>query len=124
MSEPSRIETHVDTSDPDAAMTFTVLLVGGILLAAIILLIQGLYERAEEAQFERKVVAEVPDELRRLRIDQLERLAGVRWVDKAHGIVTMPIDRAIAALVAEPNPAAPVAVPSPATAAGLPRGTR
>jgi K+-sensing histidine kinase KdpD len=108
LSEHPPVETHVDTSDPDAAITFTVLVIGAILVAAIVIFIQGLYEKASDAQFERKVVAEKPEELRQLRIAQQERLAHVKWVDKVHGIVTMPIDEAMAALVAEPNPAAPV----------------
>jgi len=44
----------------------------------------------------------------------------VRWVDRERGLVTIPIDEAIARLVASADPAAPVvAVPAaPAPAPG------
>lgn len=113
MSEHEHHASHVEESDPDSRMTFTVIVVGTILLAVVVVFIQGLYERANRAEFGRKVIRETPAELHRLRVEQLTRLNATAWVDRKNGIVAVPIDRAIELMLADPNPAAPVAVPAP-----------
>ena len=119
MSDHEHHASHVEEADPDATMTFTVIVVGTILLAVIVVFIQGLYERANRAEFERKVVRETPAELHGLRVQQLTRLNAMAWVDKKNGIVAVPIDKAIDLLLADPDPAAPVALPAP-SAPGTP----
>ena len=113
MSEHEHHASHVEESDPDSTMTFTVIVVGTILLAVIVVFIQGLYERANRAELGRKVVSETPAELHRLRVEQLTRLNAMAWVDRKNGIVAVPIDKAIDLMLADPNPAAPVVLPVP-----------
>jgi hypothetical protein len=51
------------------------------------------------------------------KIERAEWLANYNWVDRAHGIVTMPIERAMDAVVAgavPPPPAASGTAPAPA----------
>jgi len=111
---------HVEEADPDALSTLTVGIVGTLVLVMVVVLVQGMYGQVSRAEWERKVVSQIPEELRTLRASQLERLQQVRWVDRERGLVTIPIDEAIARLVASADPAAPVvAVPAaPAPAPG------
>ena len=99
--------SHVEESDPDALQIAFIGAVGAILVVAVIFLIQGLYERRVNAEFQRKVIPEVPRALREARIEQLEKFQP-RFIDKEKGIVAVPIEEAMAAVVASPDPAAPV----------------
>jgi hypothetical protein len=75
--------------------------------------VQGLYESVNRAEFDRKVVAEVPAELRSLRAAQQTRLHATGWVDKQNGIVAVPIDKAMEMLTRDADPAAPIVLPAP-----------
>lgn len=101
----------VDTSDPDAGTTATVGIVGAILVVIVVVFVQGLYESASRAEFQRKVVGEVPQELRSLRAAQLSRLHESGWVDRQRGIVAIPVEKAMELLAADPDPAAPIVLP-------------
>lgn len=85
--------------EPDSQAIVIVGLVGAILVFVLIVGLVALFHRAEDAEIERKVVAQVPEELDSLRARQLEILNGYRWIDPAKGIVGIPIDRAIGLLV-------------------------
>ena len=117
MSEQDPIELGDNAPDPDALTLATVGLAGTILVIVAVLFVQGLYESASRAEFDRKVVAASPEELRELRAAQLTRLHATGWVDKKNGIVAIPIERAMALLAADPNPAAPIVLPAPAVKA-------
>jgi hypothetical protein len=99
--------------DPDTLTTVTVGIVGTLLVIIVVVFIQGLYDQVNRAEFDRKVVAEVPAELRNLRAAQLTILNQTGWVDKKNGFVAIPIEKAMALLVAEPNPGAPIILPAP-----------
>ncbi len=103
----------VDTSDPDASTVATVGFVGTILVIIVVVFVQGLYERASRAEFRRKVIDEIPQELRNLRAAQLTKLHATGWVDKRNGLVAIPIERAMELLAADPDPAAPIILPVP-----------
>ena len=118
MSDQERHATGVEESDPDAASTAIVGTLGVLVLVIVILLVQGLYETASRAEFERKVVRETPEELDTVRADQLSKFTP-RIVDPAHGTVAIPIEDAMAALLRAPDPGAPVVSP-PASAAPAP----
>lgn len=118
MSENEQRVPPADPPDPDALTTATVGIVGTILVIAAVVFLQGLYESVNRSEFQRKIVVEAPGELNQLRAAQLRRLHATGWVDRQHGIVAIPIERAMALLVADPGLAAPIIVPAPPTAKG------
>lgn len=74
------------------------IIAGAIFLALLILIVVGLeamYYHAENAEWTRKVVGEQPEEIRKLRADQTDRLNSYRWVDAPNHVVAIPIDRAM-----------------------------
>jgi hypothetical protein len=118
LSESEQRVSPADPPDPDALTTATVGIVGTILVIAAVVFLQGLYESVNRSEFQRKIVVEAPGELNQLRAAQLRRLHATGWVDRQHGIVAIPIERAMALLVADPSLAAPIIVPAPPTAKG------
>jgi hypothetical protein len=104
--------------DPDVLTTATVGIVGIILVIAAVVLLQGLYESENRSELQRKIVGEAPAELTDLRAAQIRRLHATAWVDKRNGIVAIPIEKAMALLVADPGLAAPIIVPTPPEATG------
>jgi hypothetical protein len=112
-SEHEQRAMAVDPPDPDALTTATVGIVGTILVIAAVVFVQGLYESVNRSEFQRKIVDEAPAELTDLRAAQLRKLSATAWVDKQNGIVAIPIEKAMALLVANPSWAAPIIVPAP-----------
>jgi len=101
-----------DEPDPDPLTTATVGIAGTILVIIVVVFVQGLYESVNRAEFERKVVNEIPAELRSLRAAQQTRLHATGWVDKKNGIVAVPIDKAMDMLTQDADPAAPIILPA------------
>jgi hypothetical protein len=118
LSEHAERAIVADPPDPDALTTATVGIVGTILVIAAVVFLQGLYESVNRREFRRKIVDEAPTELTELRAAQLRRLSATAWVDKQNGIVAIPIEKAMALLVANPSWAAPIIVPAPPEAKG------
>ena len=109
---------EVDAPDPDAMTIVTVGVAGTIIMIIVVLFVSGLYESVNRAEFQRKVVAAAPVEIRDLRAAQLSRLNESGWVDKKNGLVAIPIDKAIELLAGAADPAAPLAAaPAPTPAA-------
>jgi hypothetical protein len=102
-----RPKMHVEESDPDAFQTLFIGAVGTILVVVAVFVIQGLYERRQRFEFQRKIVSQTPRDLREARAAQLERFQP-RWIDKDAGIVALPIERAMELVAASQDPAAPV----------------
>jgi hypothetical protein len=102
-----------DPPDPDVLTTATVGIVGTILVILSVVVVQGLYESVNRSEFQRKIVNEAPGELNQLRAAQQRKLHATEWVDRQHGIVTIPIERAMALLVADPSLAAQIIAPAP-----------
>jgi len=113
LSEHERHVSPAEAVDPDTLTTATVGIVGTILVIVAVVFVQGLYERASRSEFQRKIVDQAPAELSKLRAAQLARLHATTWVDKQHGFVAIPIEKAMALLVADPSLAAPIIVPAP-----------
>jgi len=100
-------------SDPNTPRTVLVGFVGTVLLVVIIVALQTLFYNVEKKEYQRKIVNQIPEELASLKAQQTENLHAYRWIDKASGIVAIPIDRAIELVVQESsNPAAPVIRPT------------
>ncbi len=87
------------TRDPNAPVTITAGILGALLVALIIILLQAAYFRALDREHQIKVVAETPQELQDLRTAQMEKLEGYKWVDRKNGVVSIPIDRAMELVV-------------------------
>lgn len=90
-------------SDPSSSITVLIGVVGTILLVATVVGLEAVYYNTERVEFERKVVAEAPEELRSIRADQLKNLNAYEWVNRASGTVRIPIDRAMQLVVQEAN---------------------
>ncbi len=102
MSE-HQIETvsGVEESDPDAFSTITIGIVSVLLLVVVIVAVEAMFAQQAQAEFERKVVAESPEEIRSLRAAQLGQISGYRVVDPKAGVVAVPIDRAMELVIEE-----------------------
>ncbi len=87
--------------DPNTSTTILVGLVGAILVFVIIVGLQTLFYRAEYAETVSKVYRRDPQELSRLRADQIEQLHGYRWIDREKGVVAVPIEIALELVVRE-----------------------
>ncbi len=87
--------------DPSSSRTVLVGFIGTVLLFVIIVALQALFYTVERKEFERKVLSEVPEELASLRAKQMENLNAYRWINKASGVVSIPIDQAMKIIVSE-----------------------
>jgi hypothetical protein len=95
---------NVSDRHNDLNVTWTVIagFVGCILLFAFIVAVQILFQRAEQAQFHEKVVAQVPEQLSQLRSEQEARINSYRIVDEKKGVAAIPIDEAMLAFARDP----------------------
>jgi hypothetical protein len=82
-------------------------LVGAILLFVLIVGLQALFLHAEEEQTYDKVTSASDDGIRDLRARQLGALHGYRYVDRAKGVVAIPVERAMELLAREASGKAP-----------------
>ena len=87
--------------DPRSVSTVLVGLVGFVLLLVIVLCLHAIFLRTTRAEFERKVIASKPQELRLMRTEHTEMLNGYRWVSESDGVATIPIDRAMDLVVTD-----------------------
>ena len=87
--------------DPDVPASALVGIVGAIVLFLIIVGLQTLFYRAEQAETVSKVYQTDSQALTRLRADQLEELHSYRWIDQQKGTVAIPIERAMELVVEE-----------------------
>ncbi len=81
---------------PDTSLTAVVGVVFAIVLFVVVVFLQAFFYRQEGEERERKVVAQTPEELAQTRAQQEEALHTYRWVDERHGVVSIPIEQAIA----------------------------
>ena len=91
--------------DPKAFPTFAILIIGSVLVLVIVIALQVLYYRAQNAEDRRKIVAQAPEGLLLLRSQQQEQLAGYRWVSEQDGVAAIPIERAMEIAARELNAA-------------------
>lgn len=88
----------------DLNVTWTVIagVVGCIVVFAFIVAVAILFQRAEQAQFREKIVAESPQELSQLRSEQEAKINSYRMVDEKRGLAAIPIDEAMQAFARDP----------------------
>ena len=98
------------SSDPKAASTLVVGLIGTILLLAVIVLAQVMFYNVQQMEDQAKLYAPKPKELLQVQAEQLAKISTYRYVNETDGIVAIPIDRAIEIVVAEMKSS-----PAPAT---------
>ena len=89
--------------DPSSSPTLAFAILGAILLFVLIVALQAFYYHMQDKEDYRKQVVPAPEEISRLRAEQLEQLNGYRYVDAQKGIVAIPIDRAIKLTVRDMN---------------------
>jgi hypothetical protein len=87
--------------DPDVPASAVVGLVSAILLFVIVVALQALFYRMDEGERSRKVYEQPYEALQKLEADQLGTLNSYGWVDQQQGITRIPIERAMALVVAE-----------------------
>ena len=92
--------------DPDITLTAMVVIVGTLLTFVVVVFLQALFYRAEQKEYERKVVEQAPQAIRGLRADQNAILNKYRWIDQAGGIAAIPIERAMELMVERSGPEA------------------
>ena len=85
----------LDEADPQTGPTTIAALILGFVVVASSLWIEALYRKTADAERVRKVISQEPAELRTLQAGQLDQLRDYRWVDQAHGVVAVPIERAM-----------------------------
>ena len=78
--------------DPNVQKIAMVGVISAIVLFAMIVALQTLFYNVETTEREIKFGYGDPHELARLRTEQLEKLHAYRWIDKAEGVVAIPID--------------------------------
>lgn len=94
---------HLD--DPSATPTAVVVVVFTLLVVITILALQAYFTRVANEQFETKVVSRTPEEKTAIFAEQRQILSGYRWIDREQGVVGIPVERAMALVVAESRPA-------------------
>ncbi len=80
---------------PNVPATVAVGVIGAILLFVLVVVLQAVFYRAQEAERQAKVVAVPSEELVQLRSEQEALLGSYRWIDQANGVVGIPIERAM-----------------------------
>ncbi len=95
---PHSDPTRNDVSTAALAVLGTL---GGLLTFAIIVLVTVVFNQVQNREEYVKQVNYQPQQIADLTHDQLGRLTEVRWVDRQKGVVAIPIDRAMVAVVNE-----------------------
>ena len=109
-----------ETGEPNTTLTAVVGVVFAIVLFALVVFLQAFFYRQEAEEDTRKVVAVAPEELARLKAQQLETLHAYRFVDARAGVVAIPIDRAMELVVRDGGRSPWPAVQPPAAANAAP----
>ncbi len=85
----------VERDELDTTAITAVGVVGAVLVFVIIVALQAWFAKLQQDEYRVKVVGARSEELAGVVADQEEQLHTYRWVDRAHGIVTIPIERAM-----------------------------
>lgn len=73
-----------------AAGLFAVLMV-----VAVVAGLQGMFYKVSEDQRQAKVIEQEPADFKTLQYEQLTKMSGYDWVNKASGTISIPIERAM-----------------------------
>ena len=101
---PEARDSHVidlDEADPQTGPTTVAALILGFLVIASSFGLEALYRKTADAERVRKVISQEPAELRTVQSGQIDQLRDYRWVDESHGVVAVPIDRAMELVISE-----------------------
>jgi hypothetical protein len=101
------------TGEPNALLIVASGAVFALALVAGIFALQGYFYRAEDDENARKVVAVAPEEFAQARAQQAEQIHSYRWIDRAAGVVGIPIEAAMDLVVREGAGPARLAAPAP-----------
>jgi len=105
--EPAAEEAPAAPAEPDigedinAPLIAAIGVVATIVVLAVIMLLVGLYHSTERGEVEQKygaIGATTYDDLHR---EQVARIGSYGWVDAEAGVVSIPVDRAMALTAAE-----------------------
>jgi hypothetical protein len=75
--------------------------IGCLLCVLVIIWVRALYVRAERWEWDRKVAVPRVAELEKQRNDQKLRLSSYEWIDPSRGIVSIPVEEAMAPVLAK-----------------------
>lgn len=89
--------------DPTAWTVAVVAVVTVVTLLAIIIALRAMFQQAQDAEYYAKVVALPQADLNDLWDKQQTALNSLRWLDPQHGVISLPIDRAMALTITELN---------------------
>lgn len=90
--------------DPNTPMSAVVAVISAVLLVVVILLLEALYFGMVAGEDRRKLVETGTEAAVGLRADQERLLASYGWVDRAAGVVRIPVDRAAELVIAANAP--------------------
>jgi hypothetical protein len=102
-------------SEPNTPLILFFGFVGIVLFFVIVVSLQTLFYTVEKQEFQEKVVSQPAEELDALRAQQIENINAYRWVEKASGVVAIPIERAMELVVRDAAIPAVAAPPGSAT---------
>ena len=109
MAELKSVENAPASSDAvvdnelNASLIFMIGAIASLIIAIVIVLLYALYQRELDRELERKVVAQQPQALTSVQAAQEVQLYTYGWLDREAGIVSIPIDRAMALTIKELN---------------------
>ncbi len=87
--------------DPRSGNTAWVGAISGLILLLTVMFLQVIYFRMEATEVAVKQGSDAAEEIELRRMEQEARLdGGYRWVDRDQGVVAMPIEDAMARIVA------------------------
>ncbi len=89
--------THV--SDINLGLLATVGAVGAILLFVLVTGTIDLYDSAKTAELQSRSLGQANVPLMDLKFAQMKRIETYRWVDQKHGVVAIPVERAMELMI-------------------------
>lgn len=90
-----------DQDDPEATPTILVGIVGIVLTFVSVVTLDALFHRVQDAEVARKGGGAKESERRALEAEQRRELTEYAWVDRAEGVVALPIERAMRLVIEE-----------------------
>ena len=87
--------------DPNAPISGTVAVISAVVVLVTVLLLESLYYKMQNREFEAKVVAPKNQALEALKNDQTDLRDSYGWVDQEKGIARIPVEQAMQEIVAD-----------------------
>jgi hypothetical protein len=118
--QPSDLQPADEHRDHGGDIALSTIMMAGIggtaILVVIILLVRGLFVNTLQQENYSKVIQQKPVELLQLREQELSRINSYTWLDREHGVVSIPIEQAMALAAARLRVVQrqPVSTPVPA----------